>query len=100
MKSTASNRPRRFRVAASVYFSPATEQGCIVLNLERGTILSLNDTGSLMFTKLAEQNDGLTRAELAEKMRREFADVDTCRVENAVDALLVQLERTGAIAEQ
>jgi hypothetical protein len=53
-----------------------------------------------MFTKLAEQNDGVTRAELAEKVRREFADVDTCRVENAVDALLVQLERTGAIAEQ
>src|SRR6185295_19730148 len=97
MKSTASNRQRRFSVAAGVYFSPATEQGCIVLNLERGTILSLNESGALMFSKLAAKERGLTREELIEMLRREFEDVEVCRFENAVDGLLVQLEKTGIV---
>jgi hypothetical protein len=97
MRAHFSNRQRRFRVAAGVYFSPATEQGCIVLNLERGTILSLNDSGALMLSKLAGEERGLTREELIETVRREFEDVEVFRVENAVDALLVQLEKTGIL---
>ena len=97
MSDYPSNRPRRFSVAAGVYFSPATEQGCIVLNLERGAILSLNDTGAFVFSKLAEQEHGLTRAELIETLRREFADVEVCRLESAVDGLLVQLEKTEVV---
>jgi hypothetical protein len=100
MRVNPSNRLRRFSVAAGIYFSPATEQGCIVLNLERGTILSLNDTGSLMFSKLAKQQHGLTRAELIELLQREFADVQTSRLENAVDDLLVQLEQAGTVTAE
>ena len=97
MKVHPSNRSRRFSAAAGVYYSPATEQGCIVLNLERGTILSLNDTGTLIFSKLAEQNHGLTHNELVETLGREFDDVESSHLESAVDALLVQLEKAGIV---
>lgn len=98
MRTNPSNRLRRFSVAAGIYFSPATEQGSVVLNLERGTILSLNGTGSLMFSKLAAQEHGLTRDELIELVQHEFQDVPKSRLENAVDALLVQLEQVGTVA--
>jgi hypothetical protein len=88
----------RFNIATSVYFSPATKEGCVVLNLERGTVLSLNDTGTLIFSKLAEHNEGLTREELVEMVRREFEDVEAARLEKAVDDLLMRLEKTGTLS--
>jgi len=68
-----------------------------VLNLARGTILSLNDTGAFMFSKLAEQQRGLTRDELIEVVEREFDDVERSRLENAIDGLLVQLEKAEIV---
>jgi hypothetical protein len=87
----------RVSVARDVYFSPATDEGCIVLNLERGSVLSLNRTGALMFAKLAEARRGLTRDEFVEILKREFVAVDTTRIETAVDDLLARLEQTGTI---
>ena len=87
----------RVSIARDVYFSPATEQGCIVLNVERGSVLSLNNTGALMFAKLAEARDGLTREEFVEIGGREFEDVDVSRIEKAVDDLLARLKQTGTI---
>jgi Transglutaminase-like superfamily/Coenzyme PQQ synthesis protein D (PqqD) len=98
MRTEPDIRPARFSIASSVYFSPATKEGCIVLNLERGTVLSLNDMGTLMFSKLAERQEGLTRAELVEAMRSEFSDVEPSRIEKAVDDLLSQLEKTGTLS--
>lgn len=68
-----------------------------MLNLERGTILSLNDTGSVMFSKLAAQQHGLTRAELIELLQHEFEDVQRSRLETAVDSLLGQLQETEIV---
>lgn len=90
--------PARFSIAPSVYFSPSTKEGCIVLNVERGTVLSLNDIGTLMFGRLAAQVEGLTRDELVESIQREFSDVEPARVEKAVDDLLLRLEKTGTIS--
>src|SRR5690348_9360584 len=87
----------RVSVAPDVYFSPATEQGCIVLNVERGNVLSLNGIGALMFSKLAEAKDGLTRAEFVETVSREFADVESSRIQSAVDDLLARLTETETI---
>lgn len=87
----------RFSVAPDVYFSPATDEGCIVLNAERGTVLSLNDTGALMFSKLTECEAGLTRDELVEAVKREFEEVEISRVERAVGDLLARLEETGTV---
>lgn len=97
MKADPSNRPRRFSVAAGIYYSPPTEQGCIVLNLERGAILSLNATGTLMFAKVAEERHGVARDELVEALGREFVDVERPRLETSVDALLFQLEKAGIL---
>jgi hypothetical protein len=97
MSSNASTLPPRLSIAPDVYFSPPTEQGCIVLNLERGTVLSLNDTGTLMFSKIAERNDGVTRDELVTTVRQEFENVEVFRLENAVDDLLAQLKKTGTL---
>jgi len=90
----------RVSVASDVYFSPATDQGCIVLNVECGSVLSLNSTGALMFAKLAEAKDGLTRAEFVETLSREFVDVEINRIGNAVDDLLARLIQTGTIRTQ
>lgn len=87
----------RVSVASHVYFSPATDQGCIVLNVERGNVLSLNDTGALMFAKLAQAREGLTRDELVEVVKREFEEIETIRIEKAVDDLFVRLKQTGTI---
>lgn len=89
--------PARFSIAPSVYYSPGTKEGCIVLNVERGTVLSLNDTGTLIFSQLAAHVEGLTRAELVETVQREFEDVEPARVEKAVDDLLLRLEKTGTV---
>src|SRR5690242_10925337 len=87
----------RVSVASDVYFSPATDQGCIVLNVERGSVLSLNHTGAFMFAKLAEARDGLTQEEFVEIVKREFEDVDTIRIEKAIDDLFARLKQTGTI---
>lgn len=87
----------RFSIASSVYFSPRTKEGCIVLNVERGTVLSLNDTGTLIFSRLADHAAGLTRDELVETVGREFKDVEPARVEKAIDDLLLRLEKTGTV---
>jgi hypothetical protein len=100
MTTNADTSPVRFSIASSVYFSPPTKEGCIVLNLERGTVLSLNDTGTLMFSKLAEHREGLTRDELVETVRREFEAVEPSRIEKAVDDLLARLEGTGTLSSQ
>ena len=97
MRTDSDTLPARFSIASSVYFSPRTKEGCIVLNVERGTVLSLNDTGTLIFSQLAEHEEGLTRNELVETVQREFADVEPSRVEKAVDDLLTRLEKTGAV---
>ncbi|HSK64510.1 MAG TPA: PqqD family protein, partial [Pyrinomonadaceae bacterium] len=87
--------PARFSIASSVYCSPRTKEGCIVLNVERGTVLSLNGTGTLIFSQLAGREEGLTRDELVATVRGEFANVEPARVEKAVDDLLRRLEKTG-----
>jgi hypothetical protein len=87
----------RFSIAPSVYFSPGTKEGCIVLNVERGTVLSLNDTGTLIFSQLAAHAEGLTRDELVETIQREFDDVEESRIEKAVADLLLRLEQTGTV---
>ena len=87
----------RFTVAPGVYFSPATQEGCIVLNLEQGKVLSLNDTGTLMFSKLAAYEQGLTRDELVAELTREFNNVVLWRIEKAVADLLARLEATGTV---
>jgi hypothetical protein len=88
----------RFHIAPGVYFSPATKEGCIVLNVERGAVLSLNDTGTLIFSRLAAHVEGLTRNELVETVQLEFNDVEPARVERAVDAVLTRLEKTGTVS--
>ena len=92
--------PARFSIAPGVYFSPGTTEGCIVLNLERGTVLSLNDTGTLIFSRVAAHVDGMTRDELVESVQREFNDVEPSRVEKAIDDLLARLEKTGTLSLQ
>lgn len=97
MRANPDMQPARFTVAPSVYFSPATQEGCIVLNLEQGKVLSLNDTGTLLFSKLATHELGLTRDELVAEVIREFNDVELCQVEKAVDDLLARLETTRTV---
>jgi len=94
------NGPMRLNIASGVCSSPATEDGCIVLNLEQGTILSLNDTGAFMFAKLVARETGLTRNELVEVVSREFEDVQRARIESAVDNLLSQLDEKGVLQRQ
>lgn len=98
MSTKPDTLPARFSIAPGVYFSPGTKEGCIVLNIERGTVLSLNDTGTLIFSRLAAGGEGLTRAELVETIQREFNDVEPSRVEKAVDDLLMRLEKTGTVS--
>ena len=98
MTTTDETLPMRFSIAASVYFSPATTEGCIVLNLERGTVLSLNETSTWIFSQLAAHQEGLTRAELIETTQREFQNVEQWRVEKAVNELLLRLEKAGTIS--
>jgi hypothetical protein len=94
------NGPTQLHIASGVCFSPATEDGCIVLNVEEGTILSLNDTGALMFAKLAARERGLTRDEFVEVVGRDFRDVEHSRIETAVDNLLRKLDEKKALQTQ
>ena len=88
---------RRVSIARDVYFSPATEQGCIVLNLQRNSVLSLNQIAAFLFSKLAQAGNGLRRDEFVEIVTREFTDVETIRIESVVDDLLARLKETGTI---
>lgn len=100
MTTTGNRLPARFTIASGVYFSPATKEGCVVLNVERGAVLSLNDTGSLIFSQLAAGADGITRAEIVANVQREFEEVEQWRIEKAVDDLLARLEKTGTVISQ
>lgn len=88
---------RRVSIARDVYFSPATDQGCIVLNLERSSVLSLNQIAAFMFSKLAQAANGLTRDEFVGVIKREFEEVEVMRIGKGVDDLLARLEQTGTI---
>ena len=97
MKTNSDEHQARFSIAPGVYFSPATTEGCIVLNVERGTVLSLNETGTFIFSRLAEHEKGLTRDELVDTVVCEFNEVALSRVEKVVDDLLSRLEKTGTV---
>ena len=101
---SASERTRgnstKFRLAPEVCYSPTTEDGCIVLNIDHGTLLSLNQTGALMFSKLAQNDSGLTRDEFVKAVLPEFEDVSASRLEAAVDDLLAQLEVNKVVRPQ
>lgn len=97
MRTEPDTLPARFSIAPGVYFSPATREGCIVLNVERGTVLSLNDTGTFIFSRLAENETGMTRDELVATVGCEFNEVPRSRVEKVVDDLLSRLEKTGTV---
>lgn len=89
----------RLQIAPGVCYSPATADGCIVLNVERGTILSLNDTGAWMFAKLTRQV-AVTRDEFLDLVRPDFHDVEEVRIETVVDSLLHQLINKGVLRTQ
>ena len=88
---------KRFCVAGEVCFSPASDDGCIILDVRQDSILSLNSTGAFMFAKLAASEKGMTRTELFESVSDEFADVPRARLEAAVDSLLNQLTERNII---
>lgn len=90
----------KFRLAPEVCFSATTEDGCIVLNIDHGTLLSLNQTGAVMFAKLAQSEAGLTRDEFLKAVLPEFEDVSVSRLEAAVDDLLAQLEVNKVLSPQ
>ena len=91
------NGPTRLNIASGLCFSPATEDGCIVLNVEEGNILSLNSAGALMFAELAARKTGLTRDEFVDVVGRAFSDVEHSWIETAVDNLLRQLDEKNAL---
>ena len=88
---------RRVSIARDVYFSPATDQGCIVLNLERGNVLSFNEVAAFLFSTLAQAKHGLRRDEFVEIVAREFGEIEMIRIEKAVDDLLLRLDQTRTI---
>jgi hypothetical protein len=83
------------QLAPGICFSPITKDGCIVLNLERGTVLSLNDTGALMFAKFL--NACLTRSEFLDVVSSDFNCKDPARLKSTVDSLLDQLVNKGVL---
>ncbi len=83
------------QLAPGICFSPITKEGCIVLNVERGTVLSLNDTGALMFRKFLD--GGLTRSEFLNAVSSDFDCKDPTRLESTVDSLLHQLVNKGVL---
>lgn len=84
------------QIAPGICFSPATADGCIVLNVERGTVLSLNETGARMFAKLIAGRCS-TRNEFLDLVCSDFQGVKSIRVETAVDSLLSQLVNKGVL---
>ena len=83
------------QLAPGICFSPVTNEGCIVLNVERGTVLSLNDTGALMFGKFL--SGCLTRREFLDAVSSDFNCKDPARLEPTVDNLLQQLVNKGVL---
>lgn len=102
MKATArtNGNSTKFRLAPEVCYSATTEDGCIVLNIDHGKLLSLNQTSALMFAKLAQSNAGLTRDGFLHAVLPEFEDVSMSRLEAAVDNLLAQLEANKLLRPQ
>ncbi|MGH9968717.1 MAG: lasso peptide biosynthesis B2 protein [Pyrinomonadaceae bacterium] len=94
------NVSTRINIASGVYCSPASKDGCVVLNIEQGTVLCLNESGALMMSKLAESGTGLTRNEFVEALLPEFEGVDGSRIEIAVDNLLAQLDQKKALQQR
>lgn len=92
--------PARFNIGSGVCFSPATEEGCIVLDVEQGTILSLNATAALIFSKLAVSKTALTRNQLIEIVTTDFEGVEKFRIENAVDQLIRRLKEKRVLQER
>ena len=82
----------RFSVAKEICFSPANEDGCIILDVQHDRILSLNNTGALIFAKLAASRNGIIHRELLEAMIEEFPEIPPRRIEAAIDNLLTQLD--------
>jgi len=91
---------KRFCVAAEVCFSPATDDGCIILDVRHDSILSLNSSGAFIFAKLAAGKKGMTRAELIGAVAQEFPDVPAARLEAAIDSLLDQLAERNILRMQ
>lgn len=69
-----------------------------MLNVERGTVLSLNDTGALMFGKFL--NRRLTRSEFLDAVSSDLNCKDPARLEPTVDSLLHQLVDKGVLQNQ
>ena len=67
------------QLAPGICFSPVNKDGCVVLNIERGTVLSLNDTGALMFAKFVDRC--LTRNEFLDAVSSDFNCKDPARLE-------------------
>ena len=86
------NAPVRYSVAQEICFSPANEDGCIILNVASDSVLSLNSTGALIFAKLTASERGLTRAELVAAVQDEFTEESPARIEAAVGKLLYELK--------
>jgi hypothetical protein len=87
----------RYTVAQEICFSPANEDGCIILHVARDSVLSLNGTGALIFAKLAASNAAMIRAELVAAVQQEFAEESPARIEAAVAHLLYQLENQSVL---
>jgi hypothetical protein len=90
----------RYSVAQDICFSPANEDGCIILNVARDSVLSLNGTGALIFANLAANASGLTHAELVAAVQCEFIEESSVRIEAAVANLLHQLQGKGVVREE
>ena len=89
--------PNRYSIADEICFSPANEDGCIILNVARDSVLSLNGTGALIFAQLTANEQGLTQAELVASVQREFPEQPAERIESAVMRLLHQLEEQNVL---
>ena len=100
MKAEMETDQTRFSVAKEICFSPANEDGCIILDVLHDRIISLNNTGALIFAKLAASENGMTRKELLDTVIDEFADVTPHRIEAAIDNLLIQLDKKKVLKRE
>lgn len=94
------NDPTRYSVAQEICFSPANEDGCIILNVARDSVLSLNSTGALIFAKLSACERGLTQADLVAAVGSQFVEEPPTRIEAAVAKLLHELKGQGVVREE
>ena len=92
MRAEVETDQTRFSVVKEICFSPANADGCIILDVLHDRILSLNNTGALIFAKLAGSENGMSRQELLAALIDEFAGVAPHRIGAAIDKLLTQLD--------